>query len=125
MSDVIILDKKDFKRLEDKVDRITDLVSQIAGVEDMDATDIWLDSGEVCEILKMSRRTLQRLRAKEVIGYTVFGGKCLYQLSEIQRILKQNSVTIDSNVFDKIKRNYTLSKQAEKVGFKTSAHNKK
>lgn len=50
----------------------------------------YLTGEEVMEYLHVSPRTLQTLRDKRIIGYTVIGGKILYPEDELQQVLHQN-----------------------------------
>lgn len=52
--------------------------------------EIYLTGREVCERLFISPRTLQDYRDKGIIPYTQIAGKILYQLSDINLLLKEN-----------------------------------
>jgi hypothetical protein len=61
-------------------------------LKQMNNSDGWVDSHEVCTALKISKRTLQRLRGQGVVNYFLICGKILYKISEIQRLLDENIV---------------------------------
>ena len=50
----------------------------------------WLDNQEVCEILKISQRTLQEYRTFGVVPYYMVQGKTLYKESDILKILEDS-----------------------------------
>ena len=50
----------------------------------------YLTDKEVSQMLKVSRRTLQEYRTERKIPYIVFGGKVLYQESNIEKMLAEN-----------------------------------
>jgi hypothetical protein len=49
-----------------------------------------VDSYEACILLKISRRTLQRLRASRTVNCFLRRGKIFYRISEIQRLLNED-----------------------------------
>lgn len=50
----------------------------------------YLNAEEVMEYLHVSPRTLQTLRDKRIIGFTVIGGKILYPEDKLLQVLDQN-----------------------------------
>lgn len=51
----------------------------------------WLDSAEVCQLLHISKRTLQNYRDNKIIQYSTLGGRFYYRLSDIhQKLEKEN-----------------------------------
>ena len=49
-----------------------------------------LDSREVSEILKVSRRTLQEYRNEGILPYIPLGGKVLYRESDLEELLERH-----------------------------------
>jgi hypothetical protein len=47
----------------------------------------WLDNQDVCQILSISKRTLQTYRDNGTLPYTRIGDKMYYKADEIQRIM--------------------------------------
>lgn len=52
-----------------------------------------LDNQDVCMLLQLSKRTLQRYRSSRQLAYVRIGGKSYYKLSEINRFIKEHSET--------------------------------
>lgn len=52
--------------------------------------EVFLTSEEVCELLKLSTRTLQEYRDNGTIAYHKIGGKILYKQSDIQAMLERH-----------------------------------
>ena len=73
-----------------KVDTIFDYVISQQNIQDEE--DSWVDSYEVCTFLKISDRTLQRLRSEKKINYSRIRGKNYYKISEIKRMLQENLI---------------------------------
>lgn len=47
----------------------------------------WLTGDEVCNRLRISQRTLQKLRDKGFIGYSQIGHKFFYKPEEVKRLI--------------------------------------
>ena len=54
------------------------------------ADERYLTGEEVLEYLHICQRSLQTLRDNRVIGFTSIGGKILYPMSELQKVLMDN-----------------------------------
>ena len=85
--EVITIESQAFKDLMSKVDTIFDYVISQQNIQDEE--DSWVDSYEVCTFLKISDRTLQRLRSENKINYSRIRGKNYYKISEIKRMMEE------------------------------------
>jgi hypothetical protein len=82
-----------FKDLVTKINSIAKFVIEHRKNEDeKDVTEGWVDSYEVCSFLKISTRTLQRLRSSKTVSYSRIGGKNYYKLSEVSRLLNEHII---------------------------------
>ena len=88
--EVITIESQAFKSLMSKVDTIFDYVISQQNIQDEE--DSWVDSYEVCTFLKISDRTLQRLRSENKINYSRIRGKNYYKISEIKRMMEENMI---------------------------------
>ena len=88
--EVITIESQAFKDLMSKVDTIFDYVISQQNIQDEE--DSWVDNYEVCTFLKMSDRTLQRLRSEKKINYSRIRGKTYYKISEIKRMMDENLI---------------------------------
>ena len=73
-----------------KVDTIFDYVISQQNIQDEE--DSWVDSYEVCTFLKISDRTLQRIRSENKINYSRIRGKNYYKISEIKKMMEENLI---------------------------------
>lgn len=89
--EVITMESKTFKQLMEKLDALSDYVSSLKPPA-VDESDDWVDSQEVCRFLKISERTLQRLRTNGKITYSCLGGKYYYQIGQIKGLLKERII---------------------------------
>ena len=89
--EVITIESKAFKQLMEKLEALSEYVRSIERpVENVD--EEWVSSQEVCQFLKISERTLQRLRTNGKITYSCMRGKYYYQISHLKRLLKENVI---------------------------------
>jgi len=112
--EVITMDSRAYKNLVEKIDKISTFVVKCeAGIKPQSNDEIWLDSQEVANLLRISTRTLQRLRAENLISYAILRGRCLYKLSEIERGLNERLITCDPHTLEEFRKNYLLSNGAK------------
>jgi len=108
------MDSRAYKNLVEKIDKISTFVVKCeAGIKPQSNDEIWLDSQEVANLLRISTRTLQRLRAENLISYAILRGRCLYKLSEIERGLNERLITCDPHTLEEFRKNYLLSNGAK------------
>jgi len=90
--DVITIESTAFLELEAKINLIARFVNdqQPPSTENPDET--WVDNYDVCTFLKISERTLQRLRSKGLVSYSIISGKSYYTLTELKRMLTQHII---------------------------------
>lgn len=96
--EVITIESKAFKEIIEKLDLIADYIMQTK--KNNLADNDWIDNFEVCSLLKISNRTLQRLRADNKIEHVKMRGKVYFQIKEIKRILQENIIHRNLNEFE-------------------------
>ncbi len=75
----------------DKLEALSEYVySMEPSVENEDEN--WVGSQDICRFLKISERTLQRLRANGKITYSCMGGKYYYQIGQIRKLLRAHII---------------------------------
>ena len=73
-----------------------------------DEDEIWVDSYEVCTFLKISDRTLQRLRAAGLVSYSDIKGHYFYKIKEIKRLLEERLIKRDRECINDLITNHQL-----------------
>jgi hypothetical protein len=53
-------------------------------------SDIWLDIQETCQLLKISKRTLQFYRDQKLISFSQINGKIYFKASDIDLLLQKH-----------------------------------
>ena len=51
----------------------------------------WLHNGDVCQLLNISKRTLQHYRDTGVLPFTQIGHKCYYKREDVEALLLTKS----------------------------------
>jgi len=90
--EVITIESQAYRQLVSKIDIIAKFVVDYQPCNTVNPDDEWVDSFDVCHFLKISERTLQRLRTNGIITYSVLSGKSYYKIGEIKRMLHERRV---------------------------------
>jgi hypothetical protein len=110
--EVITIEAQAFKELMAKINTIAKFVASMQAKADNEPADGWVDSYEVCTFLKVSEKTLQRLRATNSVTYSRIRGKVFYKISEIQRLMDENVIRrTDEHLQDLIKNHRLHAEQ--------------
>lgn len=80
--------------------------------EDFDK--MWVDSYAVCQYLQISEQTLQRLRSKGEIAYSVLGGKIYYTLGAIKHALESRTIKRSEDQFAELRAHYETIRRTVK-----------
>lgn len=103
--EVITIESRAFRQLMEKLDALAEYVHSMERPAENEDEN-WVDSGEVCRFLKISDRTLQRLRTNGRITHTCLGGKYYYQIGQIRKLLNEHVIkSTDENLRELIEHN--------------------
>jgi len=105
--EVITIESKAYQELIKRIDSIANYVTG-KNSNSEPASEVWLNSNEVADLLKISIRTLQRLRKEKLISYTMLRGKCLYKLSDLERSLQERIIPTDQKTLDDLRKKYII-----------------
>lgn len=111
MKEAIILDIETYKKLEEKLDKIFEYVKNKQDPENTNPDEAWVDSYEVCTFLRISERTLQRLRTNGTVSYSILSGKTYYTIAEIKRVLKERLVKREDECLEDLIKNHREYKE--------------
>ncbi|WP_416993575.1 helix-turn-helix domain-containing protein [Alistipes ihumii] len=88
---LIILGSKAYDELVVRIENVEQAIAR-AKFTTVSGDDDWVDGDTVCRYLRISPRTLQRLRSDRVISYSALNHKFYYTLGEIKRVLQEHSI---------------------------------
>ena len=86
--DLIIFERKAFEEFATKIEQFILRVSNSPIVKNgKKKTNNWLDHQDVCQRLKISKRTLQTLRDNGTLAYTKIGNRTYYLPEDVESIV--------------------------------------
>jgi hypothetical protein len=85
--EIIAIEKRTFEQMIGSFENLVSQVRNLCG--DNRDNEKWLNNNEVCEILKISHRTLQSYRDTGILPYSQIGHKCYYRIENVERIINQ------------------------------------
>jgi 3-methyladenine DNA glycosylase Tag len=106
--EVITIESQAFKEIQSKINLIAKFVTAIESKQAEQPEDGWVDSYEVCTFLKISDRTLQRLRKAGAISFSRIRGKNFYRISELQRLMQNNVIRRNDEHLQDLIKNHQL-----------------
>lgn len=99
--EIIGIDSALYIELAKKIDFITDyIISQKMTESRENVDEAWVDGYEVCTFLRISERTLQRLRSNGQVSYSIISGKSYYQIKEVKRLLEKHLIKAGADCLD-------------------------
>ena len=106
--EIITFESNAYKELDKKITAIANYVFNHAEMEKESEDDMWVDSYEVCTFLKISEKTLQRLRVSGTIAYSNIRGRYFYKVSEIRRMLEERLIRCNKENIENLITNHEL-----------------
>ena len=88
--DVITIESDAFAQIMAKLKSLEDKFLELRNKAENPLRDRWLDNQEIMELLKISKRTLQKYRDGRVIPYSKVGSKIYYKAGDVEKFLKKN-----------------------------------
>ena len=87
--------RSEFQQILKKLEQIEALIREKSEKTDGGIPEKLLDNSDMCMLLGITKRTLQRYREKDVVPYYMMRGKPYYKPAEVQeclkRIIKENN----------------------------------
>ena len=106
--EIITFESKAYKELDNKITTIANFIFNRLDENKTNEDEIWVDSYEVCTFLKISDRTLQRLRAAGTVTYSNIKGHYFYKIGEIKRLLEERLIKRDKDSINDLITNHQL-----------------
>ncbi len=86
--EAMIISSEQFKELVNQLETLNEKVEKINTKYPLE--DRWLDIQDVCELLHVSKRTLQSYRDKGILPFSQIGAKIYYKARDIQKHLEKH-----------------------------------
>lgn len=88
--EIVCIDKQTFEELRERFCKLEEKVTRICRpVEDLGLKK-WLDNQEVCEVLRISKKTLQVYRDKGILPYSRIKHKIFFKTEDVHKLLESN-----------------------------------
>ncbi|GAB6010051.1 helix-turn-helix domain-containing protein [Dysgonomonas reticulitermitis] len=89
--ETITVNAEEWNELVRKINLIAEFIGQLAGQLPAD-DNTWMDEAQVCGYLKVSTKTLQRLRNSGDIKYSTIAKKHHYKAGDIKALMERRAV---------------------------------
>lgn len=85
--EIINIDAQTFEAMLSKFEDFAKRLEQLCHRHSDKDMNEWLDNQDVCQLLNISKRTLQTLRDNGTLAYTQISHKIYYKPEDVQKIL--------------------------------------
>ena len=85
---IIMMESEAFQKLVEKLDAISIRLNNQKETNPL--SDVWMDNQDVCELLHISKRTLQHYRDSGKIPFSQVGAKIYYKAKDIDDFLQSH-----------------------------------
>jgi hypothetical protein len=88
--EITVLDIQILGALHKEVKEVSKLIHEITSpYKALQQATKWLDQQETCQLLNISKRTLQTYRAKGILGATQINRKTYFRLSDVELLIQR------------------------------------
>ena len=88
--EIVAIEKRTFEQMMQRFEEVTKQVNTLCGKNQ--SNENWLDNKQVCELLKISLRTIQTYRDMGILLYSQIGRKCYYKVADIEQFINQQQI---------------------------------
>ena len=88
--EIISMDIRTFDALMARVKTIEEKADMLCKRQEDLGLKKWLDNQEVCEVLRINKKTLQVYRAKGILPFSRIKNKLFYKPEDVRRLLESN-----------------------------------
>ncbi len=88
--EIIAIEKKAFEQVKRQFEGFAVQVKQLCIDNQTDET--WLDNGDVCRLLQISKRTLQYYRDSGKLPFSQINYKCYYKKEDVEMLMKESTI---------------------------------
>lgn len=85
---ILCMDERVWRALTERLKTLDMESRQLRKRFDSGSPDPWLDGQEVCQALRITKRTLQSYRDKGLLGCSTVGGKYYYREKDVTEFLQ-------------------------------------
>jgi hypothetical protein len=86
--DIIAIESKTFEQMKQRLKEFSKQIKELCG--DGQDKEKWLGNDDVCQLLQISKRTLQSYRDTGTLPFSQIGRKCYYKVADIESLISQS-----------------------------------
>lgn len=87
--EITVLDSQILKALHREIKEVSQLIEEITSpYKALQQSNKWLDQQEACQLLGISKRTLQTYRAKRILAATQINRKNYFRLVDVEKLMQ-------------------------------------
>lgn len=87
--EITSIETRTFEAMMARFEALADRVEYLCRTNGDKSMQKWLDNQEVCEILGISKRTLQTYRDKGMLSYTQINHKIFYRPEDVEKLINE------------------------------------
>jgi hypothetical protein len=87
--EIIAIETRTFEQMQQRFADFSSKVKDLCGNGNDNDRETWLNSDDVCRLLKISKRTLQICRDTGRLPFSQIGHKCYYKSNDIEQFINQ------------------------------------
>lgn len=88
--DIVVIEEKTYQLMKVKLKEFSFQLRELC--RNRNNGEEWLDNQEVCQLLKVSKRTLQTYRDNGTLAYSQIGYKCYYKKVDIEKLIEASII---------------------------------
>lgn len=88
--EIVCIDKETFDELSRRFNRLEEKVMRLCRPAEDYGLKKWLDNQEVCDILRVSQKTLQVYRDKGILPFSRIKHKIFFKSEDVRKFLESN-----------------------------------
>lgn len=85
--EIVTIEKKTFEAMLSNFEYFVDKIETVCSTLGDKKLREWLDNQDVCQLLSISKRTLQSYRDNGTLPYSQMGHKMLYKPADVEKVL--------------------------------------
>lgn len=87
--EIVNIESRTWEMMMARFESFAGRVEALCGIGDDKSLQKWLDNQEVCEILNISKRTLQTYRDNGTLAHTQIGHKMYYRPEDVELLINK------------------------------------
>lgn len=91
--EVVVIDKVTFERMLSGFENFAEKVERLCREHEDLGEREWLDSNDVCRLLGISQRPLQRMRENGTLAYTKISHKVYYKPEDVKAVFPSMKIS--------------------------------